>query len=109
MNSNMKTEPRTFEEWTRLDTKELRKATARFDKPSKSKQLPGKPLTPAQRKVWQKAKRRGRPRVGAGSRRVQITLEQKLLTKTDALAKEQGLNRSQVISLGLRRVLAEAG
>ncbi len=109
MKTKFRTEPKTFEEWTRLNTDELRQATAELDKPLAGGRLPGKPLTAAQQKTWRRAKRRGRPRVGAGSRRVQITIEQKLLAKTDALAKQQGLNRSELISIGLQRVLAEAG
>jgi len=52
------------------------------------------------------AHRGGRPRVGAGARRINITVEQTLLSHADAYARKHGLTRAAVVAEGLRRVLA---
>jgi hypothetical protein len=65
------------------------------------------PLTPAQRRLWAKVKKKlGRPRVGEGAKRVLITVERGLLDQSDALAKRRHMTRSQLISEGLRHLLA---
>ena len=43
-------------------------------------------------------RRRGRPRLGAGAQRVQITMERSLLTKADRFARARGLSRSELIA-----------
>ena len=43
-------------------------------------------------------RRRGRPRIGAGSRRVQIAVERSLLSRADHFAAAQGLSRSELIA-----------
>jgi hypothetical protein len=50
---------------------------------------------------------RGRPRVGAGSRRVQITMEQTLLARADRFAKAHGLSRSELIARCLVPVIGK--
>lgn len=52
-----------------------------------------------------KKPRRGRPKVGKGSRPVMTTIEAGLLQRTDRYAKAQGLSRSQVIARGLESIL----
>jgi hypothetical protein len=43
--------------------------------------------------------------MGAGARRINITVEQTLLSHADAYARQHGLTRAAVVVEGLRRVL----
>jgi hypothetical protein len=65
-----------------------------------------KPLTPAQRKLWERAKRRGRPKIGAGAKVISLSVEGGLLDRTDAVAKAHGLSRAEIFARGMRAVLA---
>ena len=53
------------------------------------------------------ARRRGRPKVGQGAKRVQITVEQGLLKRADAYAKRFGMTRAQLIAKGLGLAIAK--
>jgi hypothetical protein len=65
------------------------------------------PLQPQDRRALARAARRaGRPRIGAGARRINITVEQTLLTHADAYARKHGLSRAALVAEGLMRVLA---
>ena len=56
----------------------------------------------------QKARRkRGRPRVGGGARRVLVTLESSLLRRSDLYADKHGLSRSALIARGLEELLGK--
>jgi len=58
--------------------------------------------------LMRKIKRhRGRPRVGAGAQRVQITMEGSLLSKTDRFARAHGLSRSELIAHCLKPVVSK--
>ncbi len=64
-------------------------------------------LSAAQMAKWERAKRkRGRPSKGEGADAVNITVERGLLRRVDEYAKAAGLNRSQLIAMGLKLVLA---
>jgi len=52
-------------------------------------------------------RRRGRPRVGEGAQRVQITMERSLLSQADRFARANGLSRSELIALCLTPVIAK--
>ena len=85
---------------------ELAQATREFEKPFVFEKA--RPMTTAERAQERKLRRhRGRPKVGAGAKKVSISLEGGLLRKADALAKKEGVNRSELISGfvvdGLRR------
>jgi hypothetical protein len=68
-----------------------------------------RPLTPAERKLWQKATRRmGRPKIGQGSKMIPVSIELGLLKQVDAFAKAHKLKRSQAIAKGLQ-LLMRAG
>ncbi|MFN0137062.1 MAG: hypothetical protein ACKVS9_13205 [Phycisphaerae bacterium] len=60
--------------------------------------------TAAQRQQWQRA-RRGRPVVGGGAERISLTIERGLLHEADELRADTGLNRSQLVALGLRALI----
>jgi hypothetical protein len=51
---------------------------------------------------------RGRPRVGLGAERINVTVEKSLLKQTDNLAKKQKISRSEAIARALREWLAGA-
>ena len=66
-----------------------------------------RPLTPRDRRALARAAHKpGRPRIGAGARRINITVEQTLLRHADAYARKHGLSRAAVVAEGLARVLA---
>ena len=90
--------------YSQMTTAELREATREYDRERPG--LPGKPLTPAQRKAFRATARRGRPPVGQGAGRVLVSIERGLLQQTDALAKRRKVNRSQLIADALRRELS---
>src|SRR5687767_15556590 len=66
-----------------------------------------RPLTPAQRRRWDAA-RRGRPKKSPAANAVPtlITVEPKLLRRVDAYAKKAGLSRSQLFADAVRRRMA---
>jgi hypothetical protein len=68
-----------------------------------------KPLTSAQRARWNKFKKKmGRPKIGAGTQLISMTIEKGLLKRADAYAKRHGLKRTQLIAQGLRAVMGES-
>jgi hypothetical protein len=98
----MKTKP--FWEMT---TAELREATKPYDR--EELDLPGKPLTSFDRKLHVRARLRGRPRVGLGAAKVQISVERGLLHKADVTAKKLRISRSELIGRALPTVIRLAG
>jgi len=60
-----------------------------------------RPLTKDARLALARAARKGgRPRIGAGAKRINITVEQTLLNKADAYARRHGLTRAAVVAEG---------
>ncbi len=51
-------------------------------------------------------KKRGRPRVGAGSQVISVTIEKGLLKRADRLAKRLGMSRAKLIAVGLFRIMS---
>ena len=92
----------------RMTADQLRSETAGFDEEmvvSKSR-----PLTAEERAWWERVRRRpGRPRRGRGARVISVSLEQELLARSDALAKNLGISRALLIERGLKAVLAAEG
>jgi len=65
-----------------------------------------RPLTAAERRRWERTKRRpGRPRRGNGVRVISLSVEQSLLEQADLAARNAGLSRAALFEMGLRRVL----
>lgn len=90
-----------------MDTEELDRATRQLNKPFAIDK--SRPLTPSERKLWQKVKRkRGRPKVGLGFLRISVSMERGLLRRVNALARARGLSRSGLLTLVLRKELARA-
>ncbi len=94
--------------YARMTADQLRSETAGFDEEmvvSKSR-----PLTAEERAWWERVRRRpGRPRRGRGARVISVSLEQELLARSDALAKNLGISRALLIERGLKAVLAAEG
>jgi hypothetical protein len=65
-----------------------------------------KPLTREMREQERRAKRkRGRPRIGQGTKKVLVNVELTLLNQADAYARKEHVSRSQLFSRGLLAVL----
>src|SRR5436190_1790563 len=90
----------------RMDAAELDEEVAKFDQEFIAETAEA--LTAKERVRDRKARRkRGRPRVGNGARRVLITLEASLLRRSDVYADKHGLTRSALIARGLETLLAK--
>lgn len=89
-----------------MSTRELRDATRLFDDPAHHPKA--MPVTAADRAEHVRARRRGRPRIGQGAARIQLTMERTLLGRVDAQAQAQGLTRAQFLARAAERELAKA-
>jgi hypothetical protein len=105
----MNRQEKSMTRYEQMTTAELREATREYDRelPVGPDGLPGRPMNARERKQWSRVKRKmGRPTLGKGVKRVMISLERDLLRKSDAFAKRRHLNRSQLISASLRKLMA---
>jgi len=89
-----------------MSAAELAQATKQFDEPFAFEKA--RPMTATERAEERRLRRgRGRPKIGAGARKVSISLEGDLLKRADVLAKKRGMKRSELIAsfvvAGLRR------
>jgi hypothetical protein len=83
---------------------ELAEATKEFDEPFVGSK--GRRMNSAERKQEQRFRMKlGRPRQGKGAKAVSVTIEQGLLSRTDAHAKRLGLSRAQFIARSLEQAL----
>ena len=90
----------------RMDAAELDREAAKFDQEFIAQTA--RALTAEERIRDQRAKRkRGRPQVGNGAKRVLITIESTLLRRSDAYAHKIGLTRSALIARGLQALLGK--
>lgn len=67
------------------------------------------PLSATEQKLWDRAKKKlraGRPRVGAGAKRVAITIERGLLDRADRYARAHHLKRTEIIAQGLELLMS---
>lgn len=68
------------------------------------------PTTPSARARWPRPKRKpARPRRGKGAKVISVSVEGDLLSRSDALAKDLGLSRGDLVERGLKAVLAAGG
>lgn len=66
-----------------------------------------RPLTREARRALARAANKGRrPRVGAGAKRVNVTIEETLLTKADAYARKHKMPRAAIVAEGLEKIVA---
>jgi hypothetical protein len=90
----------------RLTKAELDKMTTEFDREFVADTFG--PPTPEARTRLRRARRKpGRPRVGAGSKAISVTVEKTLLKKIDRIVRLRKTTRARLISRGLRAVLKE--
>lgn len=66
-------------------------------------QTRSRPLSTADRALHRRA---GRPPIGAGAERINITVERELLRQADAYARSHGLTRAALVAAGLRQIIA---
>ena len=100
----MKRKQSEYERFMALSDAEKDAEVAKFDRGLDLSET--KPLTPAQRKLWNKAKRkRGRPRVGKGVEVISLSVERELLRQADRLAKAEGISRAALFARGLHIIL----
>lgn len=85
---------------------ELDKMSAEFDREFVADTF-GPPTAAAEKRLRQAKRKRGRPRVGAGSKPISVTVEKTLLWKIDRIAKRRKTTRSKLIARGLEAVLEE--
>jgi Ribbon-helix-helix protein, copG family len=91
-----------------LELEELQEATKEFDREMIVTR--SRPLRPAERRAWEKARRKpGRPRRGAGVKVISVSVERDLLARSDELARTLGVSRASLIERGLKAVLRTAG
>jgi hypothetical protein len=90
-----------------MNTRELAEATREFDEEFAYEK--GRPLNDRQKELHAKARQRGRPRVGMGARKIQVSIERRLLDRSDAFARKHRMSRSEMIARGLKAVLAAGG
>ena len=89
---------------SKLDKRDLDRVAAEFDREFVADTFG--PLTSQARARWQKAKRkRGRPRVGAGTKPITVTIEKTLLSQVDRVVKLRHTTRAALIAKGLRSVV----
>jgi len=97
------TKQKPYEEMT---VQELASATAEFDEEMVIDTF--KPLSAKGKAQHTRARNKaGRPRVGRGAQRVNITVEKQLLIQADAIARTFQCNRSQLISYALRAMVSK--
>ena len=96
--------PSAIEAFLALPDEEKERQFREFDKEFIADTF--KPLTAAQRRLWEKAKRRpGRPRIGKGVQVISMSVEKDLLKRADAQAKSEGISRAELFARGLRAIL----
>jgi hypothetical protein len=106
-NGNRKpsTKSHAAKRYQQMTTAELRQATKEFEQEFIGETF--RPLTREQRARFERARKRGRPPVGMGSRTISVTVEKRLLAETDRLAKKLRLSRAALIARGLQAVVSE--
>lgn len=103
----MKGEKRQKKYWE-MTSAELRDATREFDAGDGGRAMkPPSDALAQQRRA--RHKKRGRPRIGKGAKRVSVSIEGDRLKHIDRRARELGLTRSEFIADAVQRQLAKAG
>ena len=104
----MKKKPSEYERFIALSDREKDAEVAQYDREELG--LPGKPLSREGRALLDRAaKKRGRPRVGQGAQRVLVSIERGLLAQADSTAAKLHITRSELVTRGLRAVIACVG
>ena len=88
-----------------MNTAELREATKEFDREFVGDTF--RPANPEEQARFERARKRGRPRVGKGSKTIAVTVEIGLLAKADRLAKKLHVPRAALVARGLQAVISQ--
>jgi hypothetical protein len=104
-NRKTKAKTSTSKPYWEMTTAELREATKEFDHEFVGDTF--RPSTPEEQARFERARKRGRPPIGAGSKTISVTVETRLLAKTDRLAKKLQVPRAALIARGLQAVVSE--
>jgi hypothetical protein len=87
-----------------MTPEELAETTGEFEAENLSEP---KPLSRTMAQKYKRAKaKRGRPKIGAGSRAITVSIQKNLLDQVDRQALREGITRSQLIARALRSQLA---
>jgi hypothetical protein len=92
--------------YTEMNAKELAEATREFDEPFVMDR--GRPLNASERNQHRLAAKRGRgrPKIGKGSERINITIERDLLARADTIARQRNIGRSEMIAAALKLLIS---
>lgn len=91
--------------YSKMTPAELAIATKRFDDEFVADEA--RPLTQDEQDQWIRVKaKRGRRKVAEGFQRISVSIEQGLLKRVTALAKERRISRSQLLAQALQDELA---
>lgn len=93
--------------YTEMNAKELAAATKEFNAEFVIDTF-GPPPAEAKTRL-DSARKRGRPRKGAGAKVISVSVEKGMLDRCDALARRLSISRAALIGRGIRAVLAAAG
>jgi hypothetical protein len=98
----------TQKRYWEMPPNQLAEATKEFDKEFAADKF--HPMTPADRKRWERAKSKtGGVARQAGLRRISVRVEKELLERSDTLAKRKGLSRDSLFARALKTVLMADG
>lgn len=96
--------PRTTKKFWEMTPAEMTAAAKEYDREFIIDS--SEPLTSEMAAQWRRAKRKpGRPRIGAGSKAISVTIEQSLLREVDRIARRRKTTRARLIAHGLRAVI----
>lgn len=90
-----------FESLTPRQKEEFYREAERVDEST-----PSRPLNSKQKALHDRVRRRGRPRVGLGFLRWNVSLEKSFAGRIDAYAKRRGISRSRALAQGAELLLA---
>jgi len=94
--------------FSKMSLAELRSATGDLEREMVAETF--RTLEPAERARWEKARRKpGRPRRSEGAKVISVSVERRLLVRSDALARNLGITRASLVERGLMAVLAAEG
>jgi hypothetical protein len=90
-----------------MNKAELAAATREFDKEFIADKFSAP--TAAAKAKWLRARRKlGRPRKGAGVKVISVSVEKRLLARSDRLARRLGISRAALIARGLQATLSSS-
>jgi len=95
---------RPTKKFWQMNRGELASATREFDREFIADKA--RLMTSAERADERRARRRGRPKIGKGAKKIHIPLERDLLKVADKIATRMGVGRSELIARALARVIA---